>query len=165
VNICELDSIFIENIENAKKGMEYWHKLKNELTLGDNECVLLFPSINREINYTCLLYLNQLLKHRHYENAVILCIDKSIIKNAKRFSSNIRKVVEISRDDAICLMKYYSLFEFSNRFFICSLDEPEGRMGELLLEKWKFPMHEMVCVGIYRIYDYAPEVGNIKNFL
>jgi len=165
VDLNELDAILEDNTMQAQRGAQYWDRLKNETELGDNDCVLLFPSCDKEINFTSLLYLDQLMNIKQFDHAVILSVDKTVMEHAGRFSNRISRIIEISRDDAVCLMRYYALLEFSSRFYICSLQEPEGRLGELLLEKWDFTMDEMVRAGIYRMYGYTAETKGYEEYL
>ena|GEM_PF-2713568 len=139
--------------EQVYKGVSLWSRIKNELNIPNSSCVLLFPSSERNLNIVFLRYLGQLVERKKYTCAYILAVDEWTLKNAMSFSDRIAGTIQLSEYESSCLLRYYSLIEFSNRFYVCSTTHPEGRLGELLIEN-SIPSDEIVCAGIYRMYDY-----------
>jgi hypothetical protein len=137
----------------TRDGLKIWKKIKAELKIPDKSGILLFPPIEREISTVFLRYIEQLVSSKGYTNVYILTADEWIKENAASFSSNIAEVKNLSEYESNCLMTYYSLVEFSNRFYVCSITEPEGRLGEVLIEN-AIPLDEIVCAGVYRMYSY-----------
>ena len=137
----------------VRDGVVLWNKIKVELQIPNNSCVLLFPLSERNINMVFLKYMEQLIGRKKYTSAYILTVDEWIAKNAVSFSQKVASIKQLSEYESDCLTKYYSLIEFSNRFYVCAITKPEGRLGELLIEN-SIPFDEIVCAGVYRMYDY-----------
>ncbi len=48
-------------------------------------------------------------------------------------------------------MKFYSLYMFTDRLVIASLDEPDGRNGERMVGKKGITVGEIFPIGVYWI--------------
>ena len=134
-----------------RNGISIWNKIKIELRIPNSSCVLLFPSADRDVNTIFLRYISWLVERKKYEGAYVLAADEWVTKNAPLFSGSVSGTMQLSEYESDCLVKYYALIEFSNRFYVCSITEPEGRLGELLIEN-SIPLEEIVCAGVYRLY-------------
>lgn len=160
------------NVFAAYRGWWQWHKVITK-GVGKNTAVILLPDCNHAVNYMALLYLNDMLHNRGYNNALILTHDPGAQKSAALFSDKILRVVPFNRKKAEDLMQYYCLYEFDKRFIVASVDEPNGRSGSMLLGKRGTTQEEIFVIGVYHVYPfYRPEPpvyqGNdpvIKNFL
>ena len=135
--------------------------------------MVLFPSCDTQINYLALLYLDEMLEARGYDNAVLLAHDPMVLKSASLFSQNILSVVPFSRKKAEDLMQFYCLYDFDSRFIVASLDEPNGRNGSVLIGKKGTTLEEIFVVGVYQVYPFTRPSGpayqgddsEIKNFI
>lgn len=150
----------IERIRRAYKGRRWWKKLISKYQI-DNTAVILMPSKNQEDNYFALLYLDQMIESRKYDNALILTYDPVVKKCAYMFSKKIIDVKYFSREKAEDLMQYYCLYEFDNRLIIASLDEPQGRNASALIDKKGITSEEIFAAGVYRLYPVTrPKLPN-----
>jgi hypothetical protein len=160
------------NLFKSYLGWYHWHRLVKKYKLG-NTAVILMPSCDRDYNYNALLYLDQMLKSRKFDNAVILTHSEEVMKSAHMFSEKILGIERFSRKRAEHLMQYYCLYEFDKRLVVASLDEPNGRNGRALIGKKDTTLEEIFVIGVYRVYpyqplsapDYAGEDSNIRKFL
>ena len=160
------------NLRAAYRGWWQWHKVIRGKGVG-NTAVVLLPSCDREINHLALLYLDDMLKSRKHDNAVILTHDPAVLKSAGLFSQKILRVIPFSRKKAEDLMQFYCLYEFDKRFLVASLDEPNGRNGSVLIGKKGTTQEEIFVIGVYRVYPFerpeAPEYHGddpeIRKFL
>ena len=161
-----------KNLFKAYGGWWQWRKIK-KIKGFDNTAVILLPSIERDINHLALLYLDDMLKSRGHDNAIILTHDPEVMKAAHLYSDKILKVVPFSRKNAEYIMQFYCLYEFNKKFIVASLDEPYGRNGSVLVGKRGTTKEEIFVIGVYRIYPFdrpaEPEyIGNdeaIKRFI
>ncbi|MEA4924877.1 MAG: hypothetical protein VB084_06135 [Syntrophomonadaceae bacterium] len=142
-----------KNLFKSYQGWYGWHKLVKKYKLG-NTAVILMPSCERDYNYNALLYLDQMLLSRKFDNAVILTHSAVVMKSASLFSDKILGVEKFSRKHAEQLMQYYCLYEFDKRLIVASLDEPNGRNGSVLIGKKGTTLEEIFVIGVYRVYPY-----------
>ena len=150
----------IERIRRAYKGRRWWKKLVSKYQI-DNTAVILMPSKDSEINFYALLYLDQMIKSRNYDNALILTYDPVVKKCAYMFSQMIIDVKFFSREKAEDLMQYYCLYEFDNRLIVASLDEPYGRNGSAFIGRKELTSEEIFATGVYRLYPVTrPKLPN-----
>jgi len=158
-----------KNLVEAYRGWWVWHRMVRKYHIGATAVVLL-PGMNPEYNRSALLFLDQMLTERKYENAVIMTVDEVIVKCAELFSDNLLGVELISRKQAKRLMQFYCLYEFDSRFMVASLDEPEGRNAYRLIGVKGTTVEELIALGVYRLPDYEEPampsyVGNDESIL
>ncbi len=139
-----------KNLINTYRGWWAWHCVVRKYHIGAT-AVILMPGTNRQYNRSALLFLDQMLKQRKYENAVILTVDRAAAASAKLFSENICAVECISRRKAEQFMQFYSLYEFDPRFIVASLDEPYGRNAWRLAGVRGTTVDELMALGVYRL--------------
>ena len=161
-----------KNLFKAYGGWRQWRKIK-KVKGFDNTVVVLLPSCERKTNHLAMLYLDDMLKSRGHDNAIILTHDPEVIKAAHLYSDKILKVVCFSRKKAERIMQFYCLYEFSKKFIVASLDEPYGRNGSALIGKNGTTKEEIFVIGVYWIYpfnrpaepEYSGEDEEIKRFI
>lgn len=158
------------NLFAAYRGWWQWHKVTKKKNVSAKTAVVLLPSCERETNLLAMLYLDDMLQSREYNNAVILTHDPAVEKSAQLFSKNIVQVISFDRKKAEDLMQFYCLYEFDKRFIVASLDEPNGRNGSALIGKRGTTKEEIFVIGVYRVYPFErpalpPYSGDDKDIL
>ena len=172
-HLKEVKRQLYKNLIAAYRGWWQWRKVIHRSGVGNATVVVLLPDCNRETNYLALLYLDDMLKSRKYDNAVILTHDPAVLKSAQLFSKKTLYVIPFSRKKAEDLMQFYCLYEFDRRFIVASLDEPNGRNGSALIGKRGTTVEEIFVIGVYRVYpferpqnpSYDGDDPDIKAFL
>lgn len=162
-HLRQVKSQLHKNLISSYKGWWQWHKVIKAKGIGGSTAVILLPSCDKEINHLALLYLDDMLKSRKHENAVILTHDPAVKKCAELFSKNILRIVSFSRRNAENLMQFYCLYEFDKRFTVASLDEPNGRNGSALIGKRGTTVEEIFVIGVYHIYPFTRPDAPIYN--
>lgn len=152
----DIDKILGENIKLASLGRSLWISFIENYKLGDRDFVLLMPSANRDYNYYSLLYINQFIQEKKADKVYILTFDEKVKKSYHLFSDK-TEVVHFSREDARKLMKFYSLYMFTDKLIIASLDEPEGRTGIQLIGKKGITLEEIIAVGVFGLREFRKE--------
>ena len=143
-----------KNLFAAYCGWWSWKKIIKRKEVSNRTVILLLPSCDREVNYFALLHLDELLKKRNFDNALILSHDGAVKKSAALFSDKILDVIEYSRKNAENLMQFYCLYDFDRRFIVASLDEPTGRNASRLIGKRGTTKEELLVIGVYRVYPF-----------
>lgn len=129
----------------AYKGREDWIRLISEYNIGDRDYVVLFPKIDREINDIAVKYVERLTENGN----VLLLTHDDVLLNMNEIKGLNTKFY--SREDAENLMKFYALYQFTDRLIIVSLDEPEGRTGRNLAGKKGITLEEIIALGIFGV--------------
>lgn len=161
-----------KNTRRARKGRQLWRKLISRYSI-DNTAVILMPSTDSEINFYALLYLDQMIESRNFDDALILTYDPVVNKCAYMFSKKVMDVKYFSREKAEALMQYYRLYEFDNRLIVASLEEPCGRNGSVFATKKGITSEEIFVTGVYRVYpvtrpklpQYVGKDEKVKRFI
>lgn len=156
-NNDDLKEILEKDIEKAYKGRQLWIELRDKHQWGDGDYVILMPSDDKECNYYSLLYLNSFINQNKGQRAYLLTCDEGVKRNAARFSDKICDIIDFSRESAECLMKFYSLYTFTDKLIIASLNEPEGRSGLRLIGKKGLSVEEIVAIGIYGLRKFEKQ--------
>lgn len=142
-----------KNLIKTYRGWWVWHRIVRKYHIAAT-AVVLMPGANREYNRSALLFLDQMLRQRRYENAVIVTTDQAAAACAGLFSENICGVECISKKQAGQLMQFYCLYEFDPRFIVASLDEPEGRNAWRLEGIRGTTVEELIALGVYKLPAY-----------
>lgn len=143
----------------AYKGYQIWNKIDKEYHAP---IYILMPKEKDEYNYYALLHLEQFLKKRKITEAVILTCDEEAIAATEVFISDYKVNAKyISRQEALALIKYYSLCEFTSKLVIVSFTEPYDTYSEHLLGVHGVTKEELVCFDIYRL-GVKPTAAPIK---
>lgn len=138
-----MNELLDKSIEMAYRGREDWINLTSEYNIGDRDYVVLFPKIDREINDIAVKYVKKLTE----KGKVLLLSHDNILLNISGVNGLAARFY--SREEAENLMKFYALYQFTDRLIIVSLDEPEGRAGKNLAGKNGITTEELIAVGIF----------------
>lgn len=142
--------MLINHYLKAWRGYRIWNRIDEA---QHAPLYILMPEEKEEYNYYALLYLEEYLRRNGLHEAVILTCDEEAIAALGLFvpDGSIKvKAVYISRTEALRLIKYYALYEFTSRFVIVSLSEPYDTHGENLLGVRGVGKEDLVCFDIYR---------------
>lgn len=140
-----MDSLLQKSIDMAYIGREHWLWITEKYELTENSLVVLFPDKENEINDIAWQCIERISDKK----------DKIIVLTENENISEIKNVnqVLITRQYAEELMKFYSLYQFTDKLIIVSLDEPEGRHGKGLVGKKGITLEDMVNIGIFGLKD------------
>jgi len=152
-HLCKVRRQLYINLFKAYYGWWNWVCICRTKGFG-NTAVVLIPGDDREICYYSLLYLDQMLDKRSFDNAIILTRDPAVMTVASIFSKRILKVIHFGRKRAEALMQFYCLYEFNKKFICASIDEPTGRNGTILVGKKGTTKEEIFVIGVYQIYPF-----------
>ncbi len=140
-----MEDILQELIDKAYRGRESWIQLLEEYGLGNRDYVVLFPAENNTVNPIAIGYVNKLAKIA--DKVLVLAYDNEVL-NSSEYQDNVT-AIRYEREQAEELMQFYSLYQFTDRLIIVSLDEPEGRCGGSLIGVNGITLDEMVAIGIF----------------
>ena len=118
------------NVFAAYRGWWQWHKVITK-GVGKNTAVILLPDCNHAVNYMALLYLNDMLHNRGYNNALILTHDPGAQKSAALFSDKILRVVPFDRKKAEDLL-WHLWMNRTGEVVRCCLENAEQRKKKFL---------------------------------
>lgn len=160
------------NLLRAYHGWWCWFWVCKTKGFG-NTAVVLIPGDDEEISYLSLLYLDQMLIKRRYDNAIILSNDPVVIKSAKLFSKRILRAKSFNKKKVEALLQFYCLYEFNKKFICASLDKPYGRNGSVLIDKKGITKEEVFVIGVYCLYpmvkpalvEYSGNDSEIASFM
>ncbi len=122
---------FEEQIRKAVNGKEYWEHIYK-----GTEYILLLPEMNENLNYICKCAFQELLKFNDSTGKILSVSDGTI-----------------SETDAEALISLYSLYCFTDRLIIGSLDRPYGRRINNLLMIEGMTLEKAVRAVLFRLGD------------
>ena len=131
-------SYFLE----AWKGRSLWKKLVREYEIKLGVYLIALISDDVEQNTYAISYLEEFLKKKYAEGAVILTYDSRYDKEIRSLHLANVHIRHVTTKEMTSIARYYCLQRFSDNVVIVSLDEPFGSYG--LLEKDGISMEDMV---------------------
>ena len=163
--------MLINHFVSAYRGRILWDRLEKKYHA---DLYILMPKSCEDYNYYALLHLNKYIESKRAENVVILTFDEGV-KKAKPLFEELKKVgvINFQRKQALDLIKYYALYEFSTKLTIISLTEPYDTCGENLLGIKGVTKEDLLCFDIYRFSEvpkieaplYDGEDRDVINFI
>lgn len=120
----------------------------------NHTAVILIPEGDHESSFFALAYLNRLLEHRGWENAILLSTDTLIPRCADYFSNKILAVKHLRPEQEKDLLQLACLYRFDDHFICASIDCPEGRNGSALIGKKGLTKEEIFAVGVYGLWPF-----------
>lgn len=147
--LCEAD------LSLAWQGRKDWLQFVNQVRLGERDYAILFPSLNRVWNDLALLYADDFAASVKAERLFLLTHDEHVKQNGHHLSRRVAEIIPYSREQAVRLMKFYSLYMFTDQLIIASLNEPDGRDGERIVGRKGISIDEVFAVGVYRMQRFT----------
>ena len=143
--------VLVKKIKDIQSAPDIWNNWCREFDIGLEDCVLLFPEKVNENTKYFLMNIELLMRKRKYKRTHIIVFDNEILRmlpnGIENCTAHIGNESEMNK-----VVLLYSLFEFSNRLYICSLSIPDGRMGEQMKKKeYHCSIEEIVKIGIFRL--------------
>lgn len=138
----------------AEKGRDFWLSLVKEYQIATREYVLLLPLDTPEYHEPALKHLEEFLVKKGASRAIVLYAGEmpdaaEYEKKISEYSSYIIDVKKIRREDYENLVRFYCLYEFTDRLIIASLEEPDGRLGKNMVGKKGLTLEDVVKVTLY----------------
>ena len=114
----------------AWQGRRIWLKLKKQYRIIDDVCLVIMPENDDEMNLCALNHIDNFLKKKHLQKAIVVTINKHNDLFKLQNSDKI-DIVYISDRDIELLLKYYLLVMFKDNISVISLSAPYGSKGLL----------------------------------
>lgn len=113
-------------IEKATKGREMWLELEDKYNVG-NGVVLLYLCDDQELNEIALKNLKSLIEYRNSIGALIVTHNENDIKLPTHDFGDYNISLEVlSKEQSENLLVFYELYQFTDYFYIVSMDKPWG---------------------------------------
>ncbi len=148
-----MSELLESSLKKAEKGRAYWLKFIDVYDLSARKYVILIPDAYTVDAYLSLLFLDDFIQEKNAESIIILSTDSIIKEVAFCFSKKIEEVILIDQEIKDALLKFYCLYEFSNRLIIASLTQPKGRRGKGLIQTGKVCYAEIFAVIVYGLTE------------
>lgn len=152
--------IILRSVRCTFRGWMFWHRIckrhRNEKFL-----VVFIPYSDEPYNYCALLYLDDLLSSRMYEKAILISTDNNTLEYAKTYhcASKILENISCSEKEAYDLLKYYSLYNFDDRFVLATMRRPYGKDISRITSIPNFDYEEAFAYGVYNIAPYSDSIA------
>jgi hypothetical protein len=118
--------------------------------------IIVFPEEDSKLNYYGLLYLDERLVRELKKDAIIVTSSPGVMKSASLFTQKVKDIIMVSKaemDDLLCL---YGVIDTPSPFIVVSLDSPEGRHADRLLDVKELTVEHLVAIGVYFIIPFRP---------
>lgn len=133
-----------------------WDLLWPSLNYVENDCIVLFPEDNREVNIYGMKYLDTYLQRRCSENAIILTSDSFVKKTILEYSEHVKKVIYIEKEKMERFIGLYELYIFAPNLVVVSLQFPFCRnaLGQIGIKHTT--VEQLIAIGVYSILPFRP---------
>lgn len=143
----------IRDFISAFRGRIQWLRLCNRYTAGR---YMIMPHKQEQYNDYALQYLTAYMKKEKVSSLCMITCDKKIYSKArtKAYPPEYHVQVLFKSENWIHhIIKYYALYEFSNKIKIISLTEPYDNCAENLLGVHGTTKRELLCYDILSLSE------------
>lgn len=117
-----MEELLQDYIVRAMTGRKRWLTIKDKYSFDKSDTLVIFPSVNDELNNCALKALPEYLEKKYLKRALILHFG-NLIADLKM---NHIEYIHQSYDDVRNILYYYRVVQFEKNIVIISLDEPYG---------------------------------------
>lgn len=152
----EIKVLINNKLNNAFSGREDYLEIKKKYKIGNEDFIILMPSEDMEVNLYVLLYLSQ-FKERHSDSKIFILTDQRMVLKLHQVteSNHLSEIIEIPNNQMQNLIDLYTLYQFTDKLIIASLDLPKGRTIKNLVGKKNITKEEIVSIAILRNREFV----------
>lgn len=138
-------------IEKATQGREMWLELEDKYNVG-NGVVLIYLCDDQELNEVALKNLKSLIEYRNSIGALIVTKNENNIELSLYDFGDYNIYLEvISKEQSENLLAFYELYQFTDYFYIVSMDKPWGNKLKFLNDRVGIEKEVILKECIYQI--------------
>ena len=142
-----------EQFKLARQGKENWEILQNEIPADK---YILLPHPGDEYNRYAAKYLPYFARKQKAKKIAILSENKQDLDMFDQFDGTEILKCQKEAEWIDSIIKFYGMYEFSNKLVIVSLTRPYDTCGENLLGVKGITKKELLCYDIYGLEE-VPE--------
>lgn len=147
-----------KRIELAKLGQKYWNELESNGSLEEGFLVLWLCDEDLQLGQLALTHLPDLLKEKKAKGVYIFCLEE----NFEHWQSKVVKFLHlpyyltldtVSPEVSEGLLAFYEMYQFTERFYIISIEKPFGSKLPTLQKKLKYSKTKLLKHCIYQLAE------------
>ncbi len=132
------------------KGYFLWRKYRTRFQIDDRTAVLVLTGEDSNVDHYALLHLNDYVKRKVADRAVIFVMDQTSEEQAKsRPFSFPTEVCMMEKEEELLFYDYYCFEEYFDNIAFTHVRLPEDNLLWRLLKDGKVNAEEAVCLGSY----------------
>lgn len=133
-------------------GSFIWNILRLRLRIHDKKVVVVLTGENRKLDHYAIVYLEDFMKRKYADEALIFIDDKKTCKMIKAVDPPVAlKIYKYPREKMERLYSYYSFYKFSDRVVFTYTDKPKDNQLGKALRETDINEKDAVCLGLYHL--------------
>lgn len=136
-----MNEILQEQYKLAMEGKRCWLDIKKMYNIKCEDCLVILPSDNYELNKCAIKYLPVYMEKKYIRKSFL--VSKSDLNIVDKQVT----VIKLTFDKIQALLKYYRLLQFTRNVVVISLESPYG--NENIINKEDISMDDYVKDAIY----------------
>lgn len=148
-----IEELFAKRVSEAEAGKKLWKEIVEKYKVDAKSNVLLLPENTPEYHEAAVKAFPEYLKKNGVENALILCTMERQKAVLEWLGEEAIPVVTYSAEELDQLIRFYSMYEFTDCLIIGSLTVPDGRLGSNMIGKKGLSLESAVRVMLFDLYD------------
>lgn len=140
----------LKQILHITYGYFVWLKYKLRFRMNEHKVLLVLTGDNKKIDYYALLHLGDYVKRKIADMALILVMDKEMLKLAKSMDFPFTaEVLQVKEKEILSFYDYFCFEEYMDNVVFTYTGRPKENLLWKLLEKTDIHEEEAVCLGYY----------------
>ena len=119
----ELDEKICQSFDVARRGHKIWKTIRDTYHIGENDCLVIFPDDNEQLDILALRYLDDYLYRKYINRAFI------VVPSEKNICNSNHEMISLPINEVNELIAYYKLVQFKEKLVVVSMMEPFGNDG------------------------------------
>lgn len=148
-----IEELFAKRVSEAEVGKRIWEEVVEKYQVDEKSNVLLLPENTPEYHEAAVKAFPEYLKKNGVENALILCTAERQNAVLDWLGKEAIPVIVYPAEEIDRLIRFYSMYEFTDCLIIGSLSVPDGRLGSNMIGKKGLSLESAVRVMLFDLYD------------
>lgn len=148
-----IEELFEKRVAEAENGKKRWKEIVEKYHVDAKSSVLLLPEDTPEYHEAAVKAFPEYLKKNGVENALILCTKERSVCLGEWIAEKEIPVAVCQAEELEQLVRFYSMYEFTDCLIIGSLTVPAGRLGSNMIGKKGLSLENAVRVMLFDLYD------------
>lgn len=152
----------IRQIFHVIQGYMIWQKYRLRFRLGQKKVLLVLAGENRSVDEYALIHLEDYVKRKIADQAVILASDDRLLEQARAAAPGFSfrtEIFRVGQRELLQMYDYYCFEEYFDNVVFTYTDRPKDNLLGKLLKETNIDEEEAVCLGCYCLRE-IPKTEN-----
>ena len=142
----------LKKVLHILRGKRYWNWLRLRYAITYKKVVLVLTGDNEKLDYYCLKYLEDFIRRKYANSAIIISPDEKVLKNVAKMKFSFP--IELCLMDKMkmtLLYDFYSYMKFFDNIVFTYTSIPKDNLLGKILAETNVNEEDAACLALYHL--------------